>query len=84
MSPHAAFNSVLDSVDALSIDGNPDEITTVLLAIANSIFGIALLRLAPSEREAVLFGLEGGVRGFVNQVNARRSAIPQATNGRAS
>jgi hypothetical protein len=84
MSPHAAFNSVLDSVDALSIHGSDDEVTTTLLAIANSIFGIALLRLPPSEREAIIFGLEGGVRDFINQVNARRSMIPKASNGHAN
>jgi hypothetical protein len=84
MTPNAAFNHVLDNLDALSIHGSDDEITTTLLAIANSIFGIALLRLPPSERESILFGLEAGVRGFINEVNARRSVTPRASNGHSN
>jgi hypothetical protein len=80
MTPTAAINRVLDSVDGLVIDGGNDEVVTTLLAAGTSIIGVALMRLGPREREALLHGVEHRVRDYMSKVIALQ-AKRTAANG---
>jgi hypothetical protein len=84
MTPKAAFHEMLDTIERIVVDGTDDEAVTSLLATATAIISIALLRLSPPEREAILCGLEAGVRNHFEQVLACRSVTPRASNGHAA
>jgi hypothetical protein len=71
MTPSAAINHVLDSVDGIEIDADNDETVTTLLAAATAIAGIALMRVGDAgERGALLLGIERGVSRYISKVTA--------------
>jgi hypothetical protein len=75
MTPVAAINRVLDSIDGIEIDADNDEAVTTLLAAATAIAGIALMRVGDAgERGALLLGIERGVRNYIDKVQARMAA----------
>jgi hypothetical protein len=73
MTPATAIDHILNSVDGLEIEGGHDDTVTTLLAAATAIAGIALMRIQPSERERLLFGIEPAIRQYIAQVNAHRA-----------
>lgn len=82
MTPTAAINHVLDSVDGLVVDADNDETVTTLLAAATAIAGVALMRLESLERERLLRGIERGVRRYIDKVEAlqaMRPSLPKVT-----
>jgi hypothetical protein len=87
MTPAAAINHVLDSVDGLVVDAGNDETVTALLAAATAIAGIALMRVGDAgERGALLLGIERGVRNYIDKVmalQAKRPTLPKvSSNGK--
>jgi hypothetical protein len=72
MTSREAIDSVLKSVESVELSGD-DELIEVLLSTATVIAGVALLRLAPSERAHVLSGIEADIANFIHQVSMRRS-----------
>jgi hypothetical protein len=79
MTPSAAINHVLDSVDGIEIDADNDETVTTLLAAATAIAGIALMQVAdPGERGALLLGIERGVSRYISKVMALQATRMKA------
>jgi hypothetical protein len=84
MTPTAAINHVLDSVDGLEIDGGNEEVVSTLLAVGTSIIGVALQRLGPREREALLRSVELRARDYISKVTALQAArltLPKVPSG---